>query len=229
MSMSPRVRKFALTAHVACSVGLLGAIAAFLVLAVVGLVSADVQLVRAALLSTDVLARFVVVPLALAALGTGVVQSLGTPWGLLRHAWVFAKLVVTAFATAILLAKLELIARAASLVAGGAFERGEVQAIAQELVLHAAGGLLVLLVPVVLSIYKPRGLTAYGKRMQHRAPQSGGGAAVPAAPVGVRARQVASGGFTLTLRRGQVLAIVGVALLAHVAAFHIMGRGHMGH
>jgi hypothetical protein len=34
----------------------------------------------------------VIVPLSLAALLTGVVQSLGTPWGLFRHRWIVAKL-----------------------------------------------------------------------------------------------------------------------------------------
>jgi hypothetical protein len=34
-----------------------------------------------------------------------------------------------------------------------------------QLVVHAAGGLLVLLVPVALSVYKPPGMTRYGERM----------------------------------------------------------------
>lgn len=33
--------------------------------------------------------------------------------------------------------------------------------------LHAAGGLLALLVPVALSVYKPRGMTRYGWRKQN--------------------------------------------------------------
>jgi hypothetical protein len=35
------------------------------------------------------------------------------------------------------------------------------------LVAHAGGGLLVLLVPATLSVYKPRGMTRYGRRKQH--------------------------------------------------------------
>jgi hypothetical protein len=34
-------------------------------------------------------------------------------------------------------------------------------------VLHAAGGLVVLLVAVVLSVYKPWGKTPYGRRRTH--------------------------------------------------------------
>jgi hypothetical protein len=37
---------------------------------------------------------------------------------------------------------------------------------------HSVGGLLVLLIPLVLNIYKPRGLTRYGWRRQHE--QAGG-------------------------------------------------------
>jgi len=35
-------------------------------------------------------------------------------------------------------------------------------------VLHAAAALLLLLVATTLAIYKPRGLTRYGQRTQHR-------------------------------------------------------------
>jgi hypothetical protein len=47
MAMTPHVRKFALTVHVSSSVGWLGAVAAFLALAVAGLSSQDAQIVRA--------------------------------------------------------------------------------------------------------------------------------------------------------------------------------------
>jgi len=46
MTMTPGLRKFALTAHVTSSVGWLGAVAGFLALAVAGLTNHDGQLVR---------------------------------------------------------------------------------------------------------------------------------------------------------------------------------------
>jgi hypothetical protein len=103
MTMTPGLWKFGLTAHVTSSVGWLGAVAAFLALAVAGL-AGDAQMVRAAYLAMDLLARFVIVPLALASLLTGVVQSLGTPWGVLRHYWVVFKLLLTIVAVVLLLA-----------------------------------------------------------------------------------------------------------------------------
>src|SRR5712691_3948233 len=104
ITMTPSLRKFTLTAHITSSVGLLGSIAAFLALAVAGLTSQDAQVVRAVYLAMDLTARFVIVPLAFSSLLTGLIQSLGTPWGLFRHYWVLAKLLLTAFATIILMA-----------------------------------------------------------------------------------------------------------------------------
>ena len=97
----------------------------------------------------------------------GLIQSLGTPWGLFRHYWVLVKLLLTAFATSVLLAKMELISHAARLAAETTWSRAELRAAGIQLVVHAAGGLLVLLVPATLSVYKPPGKTRYGWRKQY--------------------------------------------------------------
>jgi len=78
--------------------------AAVLALAVAGLTSRDTQTARAAYVAMEVTTWFVIVPSALASLLTGLLVSLGTPWGLFRHYWVFAKLVITIVATNLLLA-----------------------------------------------------------------------------------------------------------------------------
>ena len=170
MIMTIGVRKFALTAHVICSVGLLGAIAGFLALAVAGLTSQNDQTVRAAYLAMDLIARSVIVVLAFASLLTGLIQSAGTPWGLFRHYWVLAKLLLTVFATIVLLVKMELIAYAAGLSAETTLSRADLRAAGLQLVIHASGGLLVLLVPAVLSVCKPPGMTRYGWRKQYEQP-----------------------------------------------------------
>ena len=171
MMMSSGLRKFALTAHVTSSVGLLGSIAAFLALAVAGLISRDAQIVRAAYPAMDLIARFVIVPLVLAALLTGLIQSLGTPWGLFRHYWVLVKLLLTVFAAIVLLARIKLIGYAARLATEITLPQAELRQAGIQLVVHAAGGLLVLLFPVILSVYKPPGSTGYGlrKRYERRA------------------------------------------------------------
>jgi predicted permease len=167
MTMTSGLRKFALTAHVTSSVDLLGSIAAFLALAVAGLTSQDKQMVRAAYLAMALIARFVIVPLAFGSLLTGLIQSLGTPWGLFRHYWVLMKLLLTVFAAIVLLVKMELIGYAARLAAETTLSRADLRAARIQLMVHAAGGLLVLLVAEVLSVYKPLGITRYGWRKQY--------------------------------------------------------------
>ena len=164
--MGPRLRKFALTVHVASSVGWLGAVFGFLVLAVAGLAGRDAQTVRAAYLAMGLTARFVIVPLAFASLLTGLVQSLGTPWGLFRHYWVLMKLLVTVFATVVLLLQVGQIGYVADAAAETTLSGAELRGARTSLVAHAGGGLVTLLVPVALSVYKPRGITRYGLRKQ---------------------------------------------------------------
>jgi Na+/phosphate symporter len=167
MTMAPSLRKFALSAHITSSVGLLGAIAGFLALALAGLTSQDARMVRAAYLAMEPIAWFVIVPLAFASLLTGVVQSLGTPWGLFRHYWVLVKLLLTVFAATVLLLKMELISYVAGVAAATTLSSADLRAARTELVSHATGGLLVLLIPMALSVYKPRGMTRYGWRKQY--------------------------------------------------------------
>src|SRR5207253_218756 len=102
MMMTAGLRKFALTTHITSSVGWLGSVAAFLALSIAGLRSLDSQVVRSAYLGMHLTTWYVIVPLCLASLFTGLVEGLGTPWGLFRHYWVVTKLLLTVFATIIL-------------------------------------------------------------------------------------------------------------------------------
>ncbi len=80
--MTPRLRKLALTAHVTFSVGWLGAVLVYLMLAITGLTSSDAQLARAAYMTLKSIGWFVIVPCSFAAFVTGLIQSLGTEWRL---------------------------------------------------------------------------------------------------------------------------------------------------
>lgn len=118
----------------------------------------------------NLIAYFLVVPLAMVACITGCIQSAGTSWGFIRHYRVSAKIVMTGFATLALLLKLDLISHAAQLAARPELPRAELSLVGNELLLHAAGGLAILLIPVVLSVYKPRRLTPYGRRSRPAQP-----------------------------------------------------------
>ena len=165
MTLTPGLRKVALTAHVTSSVGWLGAVVVFLALAVVGLTSQDAQTVRGAYLVMEPAARFVLIPLAFASLLTGLVQSLGTAWGLFRHYWVLFKLLLTVFATIVLLMYMETFRFMAGMAADPSADLSAIRSTSPGL--HATLALLVLLVATVLAVYKPRGMTAYGRRKQH--------------------------------------------------------------
>jgi hypothetical protein len=165
MTMSSRVRKFALTAHVVSSVGWLGAILAFMALAVAGVTSDDARLVRAVYLAAEPLTWFVLVPLAVASLLTGVLQSLGTKWGLFQHYWVLFKLLINVFATIVLLLYTQTVGSLAGVAAGSSGDLGELRG--PTFVLHSSVALLLLLAATTLAVYKPRGMTTYGRR-KHR-------------------------------------------------------------
>ncbi len=167
MTMTPRLRKFALTAHVTASVGWLGAVAGFLALAIVGLTSQDAQRVRAVYVAMEVTGWFVIVPLSVASFVTGLVQSLGTTWGLFQHYWVLVKLLMTVLATLVLLLHMQPTSHLASIAAHTTLSNSE-HGLQIQLMADAVAALLVLIVATTLSVYKPRGMTRYGRRQQHQ-------------------------------------------------------------
>jgi hypothetical protein len=159
MTMSPRLRKFVLTAHVATSVGWLGAVVAYIALDVAAVARQDVQTVRAASFAMELLVWYIIVPLALASVLVGIVNALGTSWGLFRHYWVVVKLLLTVVATVVLLVETQTIGSLADMAASGADPRDLPGSLP-----HSIGGLVVLVITTILSVYKPRGITPYGWR-----------------------------------------------------------------
>lgn len=161
MTFPGGLRRVVLTAHVVSSVGWLGAVLAYLAFDVAAAISRDVQLVRAAYLAMELTVFSVIVPLALASVLIGVINALGTPWGLFRHYWVLVKLLLTVFATVVLLLETQTISHLANMAESGADPRELPGSLG-----HSVGGLVVLLVATILSVYKPRGVTRYGWRKQ---------------------------------------------------------------
>jgi hypothetical protein len=209
--MTPGLRKFALTAHVTFSVGWLGAVVAYLAVAIACLVSQDAQMVRSGYSTMELTAWFVIVPLSLAALLTGLVQSLGTEWGLFRYYWIVAKVALTVGAVTILLLHMPAVSR-----------RSGVQAE----VAHAGGGLLVLLATTTLSVYKPWGRTRYGRRKQQERPGTLGGMLMSASPALSDPGTEPTGGLPTGLKI--FLAVVGVLVAAYVL-LHLSGGGPGSH
>src|SRR5216683_4076900 len=213
--MTPALRKLMITAHVSFSVGWLGATAAFLVLSIAGLTSHDAEVVRGAYLSMDLVSRFVIIPMCFAALVTGLLQALGTPWGLFRYYWIVLKFGLAIFATiALLVHQFVVVAEAAKRVSGAAAETlfsADLGALKTELVRAPSLAILLLLVAASLGVYKPWGLTRYGRRKQQerrKVPQQPDNET----PLGVKI----------------FFAVIG-ALVSVFVVLHLTGHGFGGH
>src|SRR5688572_30053903 len=169
--MASALRKFTLTAHITSSIGWLGAVIAFLALALIGLTSRDEATVRGAYLVMAPAAWLVLVPLAHASLLSGIAISLGTPWGLFRHYWVVLKLLITAFSTVILMIYMSTFRQMAGVAADPVVELRLVRNPSP--LVHAILALILLVAATVLAIYKPFGITPYGSRkMAERRPRT---------------------------------------------------------
>jgi hypothetical protein len=202
MPMRGHVRKLALTAHVTSSVGWLGAVVAYLAVALVGLTAQAAQDASAAYVAMWMIASSVIVPFSVATLVTGLLQSLGTEWGLFRHYWIVAKFVLTVGASLVLWMHVSTVRRMAELAASMSAVT-DADALRMQLVVHAAGGLVVLLTATTLSIFKPWGKTPLAARAEAR------------------------GDSRATWR---TYAVVGVVVaFALVVAAHVVGGGALRH
>jgi hypothetical protein len=215
MMMTPGLRRLSFTTHVTSSVGWVGAVMVFLALAIVGLVSNDSLTVRGVYVVMVPAAWFVLVPLAHASLLSGIVLSLGTTWGLFRHYWVVLKLLITIFATVILLIYMETFRQMAALATDSAVDVAVVRNASP--MVHAILALILLLTATVLGVYKPFGLTAYGKRKQNEERQ--------ALPVTASARVVTTAAVQLSSTPSwlYVAAIIAVGLVLVIVVLHLTG------
>jgi len=164
MRLTPRGRKFALAVHLLTSVGWIGAVLAYIALGLAASSSADSHRVRGAWESMELIGWYVLVPLAIGSLVTGLVMAVGTQWGLVRYYWVLFAFVMTTLATVVLVLHMPEVS-AISEEARTA-DDSELEGMGGDL-FHAVLGLAVLLMILVLNIYKPPGMTRYGWR--HRA------------------------------------------------------------
>lgn len=151
-------RKFWLTVHVAVSVGWLGAVVGFFVLAVIALRGGDDLTTRSIYVALLPLTRHVIVPLSLASLLSGIAQSLITPWGVFRHYWVIAKLSLNVGATLLLFVHTRPIRLVADAAATGTL--ADVAGVRRQLIFDAGAAILALATATALSLFKPLGQTS---------------------------------------------------------------------
>jgi hypothetical protein len=152
MSLPPPRRKLLLTVHVATAVSVLGVDLVLLVLGISGMCGADPQTVYPA---AYLVATWLLAPLAVVALSTGMLLGLLTQWGLLKYWWVTIKLALTTLLTGVILfvlvPRLGVAADAATALAPSPFSDTEHLPLA----IAPATGVTLLILMVVLAIYKP--------------------------------------------------------------------------
>lgn len=156
------MRKTILLVHIVSSVALLGAVAAYLLLAVVGLLSQTSFPARASYWAGNMMTWFLILPLAVGALLSGLLVSISTPWGLLRHYWVVVKLGLTLAVLAVLVIHTQPIQVMAMVALDQELLAQDHVPQRIQLVVASGAGLLVILIISVLSVFKPSGLTRYG-------------------------------------------------------------------
>ncbi len=223
MTMTRSLRRFALTVHLTFSVGWIGAVVAYLALVVAAMTSQDAQPLRAAWIAMELIGWYVIVPLALASLLTGLVMALGTPWGLFRHYWVLISLVLTIVATVVLLQHMQTVSFFAAVAAEtGSADVGGLRGGLRGELLHAGVGLLVLLVIEALNVYKPQGMTADDRR---KVPQ----VALPSRSSDGARSWTGWGSTTRTPRWVRVVGIHAIGLALLFVVIHLIGGGLRSH
>ncbi|MEU8704076.1 DUF2269 domain-containing protein [Streptomyces sp. NPDC048565] len=88
-------RRSLLVAHVAVSVSWLGLTVGLLALGLSAFLTHDATMAQAATRAMKVFSDWLIVPVALLSLLSGLLLALGTPWGLARHRWVWTKFWLT--------------------------------------------------------------------------------------------------------------------------------------
>lgn len=176
--LSRPVRRATLVVHVAASVSWLGLTLGLLALGIAGANAGPASsggsagsagwagsrgsdgLATGAYLAMQLFVDWLIIPLALTTLASGLVLSLGTPWGLARYRWVITKFWLTLAATIAtgLALRAEVGHAAQAAAAGRPLPPGV------DLVVPPSVALTLYVFVTTISILKPWGLTARGRR-----------------------------------------------------------------
>lgn len=155
-------RRAILVVHVTTSAGWLGLTLGLLSLALTAYTTESAVMIEAACRSMKVFTDWLVLPVALLTLASGLALSLGTKWGLARYRWIYTKFWLTlATTTATVFALRPGVTRAADTVA-----EGGVLADPLDLVMGPAVSLSAYVFMTVISVLKPWRLTRRGRQLR---------------------------------------------------------------
>jgi len=158
LRLRPRARRWMVLLHVVVSVGWIGVEVSILALGVAGVASDDPAVVTGSRVIAGLLAGTFYAPASALTLITGIWLGLGTRWGLVRHYWLLAKLVLTiALFAGGNIAVVPEFSGAADIAAAG----GDVGDTGTMLITAMSAGLTLLLFASMLSVIKPWGRTRW--------------------------------------------------------------------
>ncbi|AXE79005.1 DUF2269 domain-containing protein [Streptomyces atratus] len=152
-------RRSLLVAHVAVSVSWLGLTVGLLTLGITAFLTGDPTAAQAATRAMKIFGDWLVVPVALLSLLSGLVLALGTPWGLARHRWVWTKFWLTLITAALSIFSLR----------PGINEAATRGAVDIDLVVAPSVATATYLFITAVSVLKPWGLTRHGRRLRIQA------------------------------------------------------------
>lgn len=157
MVMPQNLRKFTLTSHITFSVGWLGAIAVFLALAITALTTVNKQVAQATYVAMEISTLYIIIPFCIASFITGLIQALGTKWGLFKYYWIIVKLFLTIVMTALLFLHLKPISYLSGVAMDMSSYKIEASHTLIDLIVKASAAVLGLIIITTISIYKPWG------------------------------------------------------------------------
>jgi uncharacterized membrane protein len=171
--LSPRARKAALTAHIAVSGTWLGAVVANVFLGISAAVTGNETLANSYYATMDRLANNLMPAAAITTLATGLLLALATRWGLFRHWWTIAKLVLAILTVVVGVAIIDSAIRDTITARTTTGHTEFSQALLPATILTP----LLLLTATVIAVTKPWGRTSRGRRRATssagRAPSTG--------------------------------------------------------
>ena len=173
--MTRKMRKFVLLAHILSAVSWIGVDLVMGVLSFRGLSTDDPQTLATAYGGLAMFCVPLLLTLGLLTLTTGVVLGLGTRFGLVRHWWVVAKLVITVVLCVLVLVALQ--PTLADAAAQTAVVDGTLPArltdVRRNMIFPPLVSTSALLFASWLSVYKPWGVTGRGRRfLRVRSPEN---------------------------------------------------------
>ncbi|MFF2651626.1 DUF2269 domain-containing protein [Streptomyces sp. NPDC058045] len=162
MKLQRRARRAVLVVHVAASACWLGVTLGLFGLSVTAVGSGSPEVAEASYRSMKVFSDWLVIPLALGTLLSGLLLSLGTRWGLARHWWVYLKFWLTLITTGLSI----LLLRPGINEAAAQASSGETVTSAGNLLVAPGVSLSVYLFMTAISVLKPWGLTRRGRKLR---------------------------------------------------------------